>query len=542
MSEAVAQSSAWTPLRVTVFRALFIAALVSNIGTWMHEVGAAWLMTSLTTSPLLVALLAAATTLPLFLFALPAGAVGDLVDKRKYLLFTQTWMTIVAAILAAVTLPASLTPRLLLSLPLAPRSGAPGMGVAMNQPVWQAIVPEIVPREELAKAITLSGVALNVARAVGPAAAGFILAATSPGVVFLLNAASFVAVMVVLHRWERVAPESALPAEHAASAVRAGLRYVRHAPDFGAVLVRPVFFVLSASAVWALMPLVGRQSLGLDSLGYGFLVGALGTGAVLMATALPRVRARLSVDQLVWISTAAFAGVAFTLAFVRVAGLVYLAMAIGGAAWISTMSSFNVASQMTSASWVRSRALAAYAIAFQGGLALGSFLWGSIASQFGISTALAIAGAGLLAGLAASHAFPLSGREDRDLSPSLHWPQPLLVPEARPADGPVLVVIEYFVAPENAERFLEAVHDLERVRRRDGGMEWDIYQDAADHTRYVETFLAESWMEHLRQHERVTVADRQLEKRVRSFCIEGRRGRVLHLLHVRRPARKPVKI
>ncbi|MFL5395766.1 MAG: MFS transporter [Myxococcales bacterium] len=537
MSEAVAQSSAWTPLRVTVFRALFIAALVSNIGTWMHEVGAAWLMTSLTTSPLLVALLGTASNLPLFLFALPAGAVGDLVDKRKYLLFTQTWMTIVAAILGLVTLLGSMTPWLLLSL-----TSALGMGVAMNQPVWQAIVPEIVPREELAKAITLSGVALNVARAVGPAAAGFILAATSPGIVFLLNAASFIAVMVVLHRWERVAPESALPAEHAASAVRAGLRYVRHAPDFRAVLVRTVFFVLSASAVWALMPLVARQSLGLDSLGYGFLVGALGTGAVLMATALPRVRARLSVDQLVWISTAAFAGVAFTLAFVRVAGLVYLAMAIGGAAWISTMSSFNVASQMTSASWVRSRALAAYAIAFQGGLALGSFLWGSIASRFGISTALAIAGAGLLAGLAASHAFPLSGREDRDLSPSLHWPQPLLVPEARPADGPVLVVIEYFVAPENAERFLEAVHDLERVRRRDGGMEWDVYQDAADHTRYVETFLAESWMEHLRQHERVTVADRELEKRVRSFCIEGRRGRVLHLLHVRRPARKPVKI
>ncbi|TMB33939.1 MAG: hypothetical protein E6J62_10650, partial [Deltaproteobacteria bacterium] len=271
-----------------------------------------------------------------------------------------------------------------------------------------------------------------------------------PGVVFLLNAASFVAVVFVLYRWERIPTDSGLPAEHAGSAVRAGLRYLRHAPDFQAVLMRTGLFVVSASAVWALLPLVGRQSLGLDSLGYGLLVGALGTGAVLMAMVLPRVRARLSVDQLVWIATAAFALVAFTLAFVHVAPLVYLAMALAGAAWISTMSSFNVAAQLTSASWVRSRALAAYSIAFQGGLALGSALWGTVASRFGIGTALAIAGVGLLVGLAVSRGYPLTGREDRDLSPSMHWPQPLLVPEARPSDGPVLVVIEYFVSPENA--------------------------------------------------------------------------------------------
>src|SRR5205814_997417 len=228
-----APATAWSPLRLDVFRALFLAATISNIGTWMHEVGAAWLMTSLTTSPLLVALLGTASSLPLFLFALPAGAIGDLVDKRKYLLFTQTWMTVVAGVLGVVTLFGWMTPWLLLSL-----TSALGIGVAMNQPVWQATVPEIVPREELAKAIT--------------------------------------------------------------------------------------FFGVSASAVWALLPLVGRQSLGLDSLGYGLLVGALGTGAVLMAMVLPRVRARLSVDQLVWIATAAFALVAFTLAFVHVAPLVYL--------------------------------------------------------------------------------------------------------------------------------------------------------------------------------------------------------------------------
>jgi MFS family permease len=282
-----------------------------------------------------------------------------------------------------------------------------------------------------------------------------------------------------------------------------------------------------------LLPLVGRQVLGLDSLGYGLLVGALGTGAILMAIVLPRVRARLSIDQLIWVATAAFAGVAFTLAFVRVAAFVYLAMAMAGAAWISTMSSLNVASQLTSASWVRSRALAAYSISFQGGLALGSALWGTIAARFGIGTALAIAGVGLLVGLAASRAFPLHGRDDRDLTPSLHWPQPMLVPEARPSDGPVLVVIEYFVSPENAEPFLGAVHEMERVRRRDGGMEWSVYQDAADHTRYVETFLAESWMEHLRQHQRITMADREIERRIRSFCIDGKPGRVVHLLQVR---------
>jgi len=258
-----APAAAWSPLRVSVFRALFLAALVSNIGTWMHEVAAAWLMTSLTTSPLLVALLGTASSLPLFLFALPAGAIGDLIDKRKYLVFTQAWMTIVAGALGAVTLLGWMTPWLLLGL-----TCALGIGVAMNQPVWQAIVPEIVPREELGKAITLSGVSLNVARAIGPAVAGLILAATSPGIVFLLNAASFVGVVLVLYRWERAPTEGGLPAEHAGSAMRAGLRYLRHAPDFQAVLIRTGLFVTSASAVWALLPLVGRQILGLDSLGF----------------------------------------------------------------------------------------------------------------------------------------------------------------------------------------------------------------------------------------------------------------------------------
>src|SRR5437763_3222543 len=227
-----APATAWSPLRLDVFRALFLAATISNIGTWMHEVGAAWLMTSLTSSPLLVALLGTASSLPLFFFALPAGALGDLVDKRKYLLVTQTWMTIVAGFLGAATLLGWMTPWLLLSL-----TCGLGIGVAMNQPVWQAIIPELVPHGELAKAITLSGVSLNVARALGPAAAGFILAATSPGIVFFLNAASFVGVILVLYRWERPQTESALPAEHAVSAVRAGLRYLRHAPEFQAVLI-----------------------------------------------------------------------------------------------------------------------------------------------------------------------------------------------------------------------------------------------------------------------------------------------------------------
>ena len=260
--------SPWSPLQQPVFRALWIASVVSNVGTWMQNVGAAWLMTLLTPSPMVVALVQAATSLPVFLVALPAGALADVVDRRRLLLLTQGWMLLAAAALGVATLLGAMTPMILLGLTF-----ALGLGAAMNGPAWQAIVPELVPPAELQEAVALNGAGFNVARAVGPALGGVIVAAAGPGAVFLLNAASFVVVLFVIYRWQRESRVGRLPPEHVMGAIRAGIRYVRHAPPLQVVLVRSGAFILCGAALWALLPLVARDQLGLDAVGYGMLLG-----------------------------------------------------------------------------------------------------------------------------------------------------------------------------------------------------------------------------------------------------------------------------
>lgn len=529
------RASAWSPLRIGAFRALWLAALASNVGNGMHEVGAAWLMTSLTPSPLMVALIGTAMSLPLFLLGLPAGAIGDVVDRRKFLILSLVWKTLAAAGLGVAALFGFTTPWVLLTFTL-----ALGIGVAMYTPVWQAITPELVPREELPSAIALNGIAINVARAIGPAAGGFLLAALNPGFVFLLNAASYVAVAVVVYRWPRPVVDHPLPAERVLAAMRSGVRYVRYTPEFRAVCVRAGLFILFGSAVWALLPIIGRQELGFGALGYGLLVGALGVGAVTTATILPWLRSKLSTDTLLNLATAAFAVTALALAFIRAPPLVFLAMFLGGVGWISIMSSLNTAAQQTSAMWVRARTLAVYAIVFQGGTALGSAVWGIVASRFGVGTALSAAAVGMLVTLALVLRYRLSGRDEPDLTPSVHWPQPLLVTEARPTDGPALVSVEYHIAPESADAFLATVHDLARVRRRDGAFEWGVYRDTEEPTRFVEEFLVESWAEHLRQHERFTTTDRELEERVRASHVGDVPVRVSHHIYARRPSNKSI--
>ena len=293
--------SAWAPLRTPVFRALWIVSVVSNIGTWMHDVGAAWLMISLTPSPLLVALMQTATSLPIFLLALPGGALADIVDRRRLLLVTQSWMCATAVALGLVTLAGVTTPAVLLALTF-----ALGLGAALNMPAWQATTPEMVPRAQLLAAVALGGVGFNVARAVGPALGGLIVAVAGSGAVFLLNALTFLGVIGAVYTWRRPPRERRLPPEHVLGAMRAGVRYVRHAPLFRAVLVRTAVFIICGSATWALLPVVGRRDLGLSALGYGVLLGCLGLGAVAGSAVLPRLRARLSVDALVIVATIIF--------------------------------------------------------------------------------------------------------------------------------------------------------------------------------------------------------------------------------------------
>ncbi|HMK34253.1 MAG TPA: MFS transporter, partial [Desulfomonilaceae bacterium] len=344
----MSESTAWSPLKISVFRSLWIAALVSNIGTWMQNVGGVWLMTSLSDSPVMVALMQTATSLPVFLVVLPSGALADIVDRRKMLLFTQGWMLVAAALLAAITVMGFTTPWVLLGLTF-----ALGLGSAMNMPAWQAIIPDLVPRKELSSAIALNGITFNIARAVGPALGGAIVAASGPAAVFLLNAVSFLGVIAVVFGWAQAPRESSVPVEHVAEAVRSGMRYVFHAPALRSVLIRCWLFIMCAGALWALIPLVARRELGLGSIGFGVLLACMGTGAIIGALILPAIRRNVPMDVLLSVATVVFAVALLGLAYVREIVLLGFLIICGGAAWMTVMVNFNVAVQTSAPSWAR---------------------------------------------------------------------------------------------------------------------------------------------------------------------------------------------
>jgi MFS family permease len=517
--------SPWSPLGHKLFRALWIAAVASNVGTWMHNVGAEWLMTTLAPTPLMVALMQTAENSPTFLLALPGGALADIIDRRRLLLFTQGWMLISAVALALLTLLGWATPGVLLLLTF-----SLGLGAALNGPAWQAIMPELVPRSELPLAVSMNGMAFNIARAVGPALGGLVVAAAGSWAVFLLNSISFVGVILVLYRWRREPVESISPTERVLGAMRAGLRYVRHAPELRGVLVRTGVFALCASALWAMLPLVARRELGLRAAGYGVLLGGLGAGAILGAVVLPKARQRISANMLVVCSTVVFAATTATLASVRSYSLLCVAMVFGGLAWMTTMSSFNIGVQTVVPEWVRARALAIYLLVFFGSMAVGSAFWGALAERVGIQTALLSAAAMLLVGLTAALFFPLRINEELDLDPSLHWSEPTVVSEPPPGQGPVLVTVEYRVDAERVTEFLQAMKDSERILRRDGAVRWGLFADPAQPGRYMETFLVESWAEHMRQHARITNDDIAVQEHARSFHVGDSPPVVTHLI------------
>src|SRR5207244_3676833 len=407
----------------------------SHAGTWIPDTSAAWLMTGLAPSPLMVSLMQTATSLPFFLLALPAGALADIVDRRRLLLVTQAWMLVAAAGLGVCTVLGRTGPWLLLSLTF-----CMGLGNALNAPAWQATTPDLVPREELAGAVALGGISVNVARALGPALGGLLVAALGAGWVFLLNAASFLGVVLGLARWQREVPRSRLPPEDVPGAMRAGVRYVRHSAPFRAVLARTAAFVVPASALWALLPLFARRGLELSATGYGLLLGCLGAGAIVGAAFLPRVRERLTSDRLVLAGTAVFAPVSAV----------------------------------------------------------------------------------------ASRRFALHGLSNLDLRPDPRWSLPETASQLDGDEGPMLVTLEYDVDPDQAEEFLRTVRRLEPVRRRDGAIRWSVYRDTEDPNRWLEVFVVESWIEHLRQHERVTADDRVLFEAAARFHRGEKGPRVRH--------------
>jgi predicted MFS family arabinose efflux permease/quinol monooxygenase YgiN len=490
----------------------------------MHDASAGWLMTTLAPSPFMVSLMQTATSLPFFLLALPAGALADIVDRRRLLIVTQVWMLCAATALGVCTLAHLTGPWMLLGLTF-----CIGLGNALNAPAWQATTPELVPPEQLPAAVALGSISVNVARAVGPAVGGLLVAALGAGWVFLLNATSFLGVVAVLVRWRRtVTVTSRLPPEDVPGAMRAGVRYVRHSAPFRAVLVRTAAFVVPASALWALLPLFARHGLGLAAVGYGLLLGCLGAGAIAGALALPHFRARVSSDRLVLAATITFAAVSLVLALVHVPLLAGAVLVVGGMAWTSGMSTLNVAAQSAVPAWVRARALAVGLLALQGGMALGALLWGAVATKVGIPRTLAAGAVVLVAGSALTKRFALHGLSNLDLRPDPRWTMPQTACELDGDEGPVLVTLEYHVEPSDAEAFLAAARRLEAIRRRDGAIRWNVYHDTEDGTRWVETFVVESWLEHLRQHERITASDRVVLDAARQYHRGAEGPRVRH--------------
>ncbi len=505
--------SAWSPLRRPLFRALWIADVVSNVGTWMHDAAAAWLMTLLAPSPLMVSLVQAATTLPLFLLALPAGALADVLDRRRILLVAQVWLFLMTALLGVLTIAGVVQPWMLLAITL-----AIGAGSAIDLPAWQAVIPETVPREELPASVGLGSVAINIARAVGPAIAGVIIVAGGPGPVFLINAVSVLGVFVVLWRWRRESHRATLPAERLASAVRAGVRYVRYAPALLTVVVRTAAFVGFASALWALLPLVAKTSLGRGPVAYGALVGSLGLGGLLGTALLPTWRRRWSTDTITAWATAAFAFGLLALAWVSNFGILLGAMVIAGGGWLTVVSSLILAAQQGAAAWVRGRALAISTLTLFGSMAIGAVLWGVVANQATIGWALTAASAGLLLGLGLIARFRLGAAEGMDLAPSRNWEDPVVAEDVAAEAGPVLVTVEYTLEPAQRAAFAAAMRRLLRpIRRRDGAVFWELFVDSAHPNRCMECFLVESWSEHLRQHDRATRSDREVEDAIRTF-------------------------
>jgi MFS family permease len=535
--------STWEPLRRPIFRDRLVASIISNTGSWMQDTAGTWLMTALTTSPLLIALMQTAATLPVLLFGLPAGAMADIFDRRRLLLFWAGWMLLAAALLSGLTLAGWLGPILLLVL-----TCLLSVGAAMNGPTWQAIVPELVPREQLPVAIALNSAAFNLARAIGPALGGLTIAAFASvwlgaGLVFSLNALSFVAVLIVIYRWQRTPLfKSGLPAERLLGSMRAGVRYTRFEPPVRAILLRAFLQTFGVSGMWALLAVVARDNLHHGAMGYGILNGCIGLGAVVAAIWLPRVRQRLSPDAIVSTSTIIFGAVLLVMAWVHYWLLLVLALILGGMAWTSTASSLNIAVQLSVPGWVQARALGIYQMVFQGGLAIGSAFWGGLAERFGTAPALSIAAGALLAGLPVARRFSLSSGTGLDHSPgrltgSLNRAAPQIVIEPNPEAGPVLVTVTFRINPERAEEFIQAAHELGRVRRRDGAVRWSLFADPFDPARYMETYLVESWLARQRQLERFTVADHAIRNRVFSFHVDSAPPVVSRMILARPPDR-----
>ncbi|HUE38144.1 MAG TPA: MFS transporter [Candidatus Binatia bacterium] len=498
-----------------IFRALFAAQLGSNIGNWMETVGAQWMLVHHPQASTLVALVQTADTLPFMFLALPAGVFADLFDRRRYLMFVHLFLTLTSGLMAVATFAGVLSPSLLLALTF-----LEGAGTALAAPAWQAIIPELVPRSDLQAAAALGGINMNLARAVGPALAGVIVSRMGPGVVFALNAVTFLFGIAVVFAWRPPPqPATSLARERIVPAVRAGMRYVRHSPAARRLLLRLMLFVSPAVSLWALLPVVASSRLHLGPSGYGVLLGALGVGALIAAVVLPPLRRRLSSGHMVAGASALYAAALLVTGLVTNTAAVLVMLVGAGMAWLAILVHVSASMQLLLPAWVRARGLAIYQLAFMGSQAIPAAIWGAIAQRWGIGPALVGAAIVLAGGAATIRRWPIYETSGLDRSPAIYWPMPTLLVDPDSTDGPVLVTIRYTVSHANSSAFVEAMARVGRSRQRTGAVSWDLFRDGERPTQFVEVFLVSSWEEHHRQHEgRMTGADREFEQRARALA------------------------
>ncbi|TGE27725.1 MFS transporter [Hymenobacter metallicola] len=515
----------WSPFTYSLFRAIWIASVVSNIGTWMQNVAGVWLVTTMTTSALLVALMQTATSLPAFLLSMPAGAMADLIDRRKLLLLTQGFMGMVAFGLGALTLMNQIS-----ALGVLAFTFLLGIGGAINAPVWQTVTTELVPRPVLPSAITLNGVSNNIARAIGPAVGGVIIAYYSPGWVFLLNGFSFLGTYVVIYTWKRSEDVTSGPAENFTGALRAGLRYVQYSPTIYAVLFRTFAFAFGASAMWGLLSVVVDRKLHLSSGTYGVMLSWLGAGAITGALLMGRAGNRLNFNQRVLLGSLGFVGTNIGLALITQAYWLYPVMFMSGLAWLMVMTSFSTSVQLHVPKWVQARVVSMYMLVFQAGLSIGSIVWGELVDRVSLEHSLLGAAVWMLLSMALAIPFPMRSAEGLDLAPAEHWPDPAVQGSIDPDDGPVMIMIQYEVAAADLPAFRQAAARLTRLRLRDGALRAGVFIDVAHPTRITEFYSVATWGEHQRQHHRFTREDQVVEAQVRQFHTGAEAPRVTHFL------------
>jgi MFS family permease len=519
-----------SPLKISIFRNIWIANMVSNIGTWMHEVGAGWLMATMSSDPLLVSLVQTALFLPSFFLILPAGAIADLVDRRKLLIFAIAWMLIIACFCAFFAFTALVTPRTLLTLTF-----CLGIGSAIYLPVMASIMPDIVPKEYLVNALTLNSISQNITRTIGPVIAGYLIALSGPWVVFSANALSFLIILFVIFSYKHKQPRSSLPSERFFGAIKNGFAYVKQTPEIKSILLIAGSFFLSLSSIFSFMPLIIRQEMGLGPESYGLVVTSMGLGAVITGIFLPKIRERYDPKSIASISFLIGLLCILSVNYTRIFPLLLASMALVGIAWISMISTMQVALQLALTSWIRARGLSMFYATFMGSMALGGIGWGLIANNSSITTALNIA---LTFGVFSLYIFrkrnlpqPLESF-DSDTQEADHLS---LLPHS--SSEQVMINVEYMIKEEDATEFEKLMRDVRRLRLRNGAIAWGLYKDLEAEHRYVEHFIDESWVEHLRRHQRQSADRNDPLIKVNALHTKDEKPRVSHYLSRSAPRR-----